>query len=221
MGFLDTLEKRLEGAVSSVFAKVSKAELQPVEVLAAVRNAMDNAANAIDRDRVLVPHTYYIYVATSDFPKLTPALVESVRIELAKHASKQNYRFSGDLTLLPRGDSKLGRAQVRIEALSENPTVLWRPFLVWDGQRFEIPQGTTSVGRDEAAQITIDDRGLSRLHFEIAWNGQVAAIRDLQSTNGTSVDGTRISEAVLRSGSRISAGRNEFEFELLAVSEDK
>lgn len=221
MGFLETLEKRLEGAVSSVFARISKGELQPVEVLEAVRNAMDNAADAIDRDRVLVPHTYYMYVATEDFGKLTPNLVESVRIELAKHAAKQNYRFSGDLTLQPRGDSKLGRGQIRIEVLSENPTVLWRPFLVCNGERYEIPQGTTSVGRDEAAQITIDDRGLSRLHFEIGWNGQVAAIRDLQSTNGTMVDGVRISEAVLRSGSRISAGRSEFEFELLAVAEDK
>ena len=56
------------------------------------------------------------------------------------------------------------------------------------------------------------------MHFEIAFDGEIAAIRDLGSTNGTFVDGMRITELVLRSGSRISAGRTEFEFELLALA---
>ena len=76
--------------------------------------------------------------------------------------------------------------------------------------------GVTTVGRDESADIAIDDRGLSRIHFEIAWNGEVAAIRDRQSTNGTFVDDARISEVVLHSGNVIKAGRSEFVFELSA-----
>ena len=83
-------------------------------------------------------------------------------------------------------------------------------------QRLELSSGTTSFGRDASADVAIDDRGLSRIHFEIAFNGDVAAIRDLQSTNGTFVDGSRINEVVLRSGSKITAGRTEFDFELLA-----
>jgi pSer/pThr/pTyr-binding forkhead associated (FHA) protein len=59
---------------------------------------------------------------------------------------------------------------------------------------------------------------LSRVHFEIAFNGDIAAIRDLQSTNGTFVDGMRVQEVVLRSGSKISAGRTEFDFELIALT---
>jgi len=78
--------------------------------------------------------------------------------------------------------------------------------------------GTTSVGRDEKADISVDDRGMSRIHFEIAWNGEVAAIRDLQSTNGTFLDGARVNELVLISGSTISAGRSEFHFQLLALA---
>ncbi len=56
------------------------------------------------------------------------------------------------------------------------------------------------------------------MHFEIGFDGEIAAIRDLGSTNGTFVDDMRITELVLRSGSRISAGRTEFDFELLAMA---
>ena len=55
MGFLDKAERSIEAAVSSLFAKLSKAELQPVEVSQAVKNAMDIAANKAHADRVLVP----------------------------------------------------------------------------------------------------------------------------------------------------------------------
>ena len=94
----------------------------------------------------------------------------------------------------------------------------WQPVLSFGGQRFALKTGTTSVGRDDEAEITVDDRGLSRVHFEVAFDGEIAAIRDLDSTNGTFVDGMRITELVLRSGSRISAGRTDFEFEMLALA---
>jgi pSer/pThr/pTyr-binding forkhead associated (FHA) protein len=94
--------------------------------------------------------------------------------------------------------------------------VNWTPALIINGRRISLKTGVTTVGRDESADIAIDDRGLSRIHFEIAWNGEVAAIRDRQSTNGTFLDDARISEVVLRSGNMIKAGRSEFEFELSA-----
>jgi FOG: FHA domain len=96
--------------------------------------------------------------------------------------------------------------------------VSWQPVLSFDGQTHNLKTGTTTVGRDDEADIKVDDRGLSRVHFEIAFDGRMAAIRDLQSTNGTFVDDSRVSELVLRSGSTISAGRTEFNFELMAMA---
>jgi pSer/pThr/pTyr-binding forkhead associated (FHA) protein len=110
---------------------------------------------------------------------------------------------------VPRGQVKVGTAGV-------GNSISWKPALLVDGKRIALSVGTTSVGRDQSADIAIDDRGLSRVHFEIAWNGEVAAIRDSQSTNGTFVDGVRISQVVLRGGSVITAGRSEFVFELVA-----
>lgn len=216
MSFLERAEERIELAFGSVFARLSKAELQPVELTQAVRNAMDQAAKQIQSDRVLVPHRYLLLTAASDAAKISPAMLNAIKTEVAMHAGKQGYRLAGELSLKLEIDPKVPRGQVKVGSAGAERSVVWKPALLVNGQRISLRVGTTSVGRDNSADIALDDRGLSRVHFEIAWNGEVAAIRDSQSTNGTFVDGTRISEVVLRAGSVITAGRSELIFELVA-----
>lgn len=216
MSFLDKVEKRIETSIGSVFARLSKAELQPVEISQAVRSTMDQAAAAVDKDRVLVPHLYKVLVAPTDFPRVTPGILSAVQLEVAKYAAKQGYRLASNLELQVVPDQQVPRGTVKVGYAVLNQSVNWIPALIIDGRRISLKTGVTTVGRDESADIAIDDRGLSRIHFEIAWNGEVAAIRDRQSTNGTFLDDARISEVVLRSGNVIKAGRSEFEFELSA-----
>jgi hypothetical protein len=216
LSFLDKVEKRIETSIGSVFARLSKAELQPVEISQAVRSTMDQAAAALDKDRVLVPHLYKVLVAPTDFPRVTPGILSAVQLEVAKYAAKQGYRLASNLELQVVPDPQVPRGQVKVGYAVLNQSVNWIPALIVDGRRISLKTGVTTVGRDESADIAIDDRGLSRIHFEIAWNGEVAAIRDRQSTNGTFLDDARISEVVLRSGNVIKAGRSEFEFELSA-----
>ncbi len=216
MSFLDKVEKRIETSIGSVFARFSKAELQPVEITQAIRSTMDQAAAALDKDRVLVPHLYKVLVAPTDFPRVTPGILSAVQLEVAKYAAKQGYRLASNLDLQVVPDQHIPRGQVKVGYAVLNQSVNWVPALIVGGKRISLKTGVTTVGRDESSDIAVDDRGLSRIHFEIAWNGEVAAIRDRQSTNGTFVDDARISEVVLRSGNVIKAGRSEFEFELSA-----
>ncbi len=216
MSFLDKVEKRIETGIGSVFARLSKAELQPVELTQAIRSTMDQAAAAVDKDRVLVPHIYKILISPIDHPRITPGILSAVQLEVAKYAAKQGYRLASNLELQLAPDHHVPRGQVKVGYAVLNKSVSWTPALIVDGKRISLKTGVTTVGREDVADIAIDDRGLSRIHFEIAWNGEVAAIRDRQSTNGTFVDDTRISEVVLRSGNVIKAGRSEFEFELSA-----
>jgi pSer/pThr/pTyr-binding forkhead associated (FHA) protein len=51
------------------------------------------------------------------------------------------------------------------------------------------------IGRGSDADITIADAGTSRRHVEILWDGERAMVRDMNSTNGTQLDGRRITEA--------------------------
>ncbi len=86
-----------------------------------------------------------------------------------------------------------------------------RPWLDVDGERYPLMGAITVLGRDDSADIILDDPGISRRHSEIRVTHDgphlVASIRDLGSTNGTFVNSERISSQRLADGDRITAGR--------------
>jgi pSer/pThr/pTyr-binding forkhead associated (FHA) protein len=69
-----------------------------------------------------------------------------------------------------------------------------------------------SIGRDDDADLRIDSRRVSRRHAVINCEGGVYSIDDLDSTNGTFVNGERVSEAILQSGDILAFGDAEFTF---------
>ncbi len=86
-----------------------------------------------------------------------------------------------------------------------------RPWLEIDGDRYPLLSAITVLGRDNTADVILDDPGISRRHTEIRVTSDgphlVASIRDLGSTNGTFVNGERITSQHLADGDRISVGR--------------
>ncbi|YAL83324.1 FhaA domain-containing protein [Dermacoccaceae bacterium W4C1] len=86
-----------------------------------------------------------------------------------------------------------------------------RPWLEIDGERYPLLSAMTVLGRDDSADIILDDPGISRQHSEIRVTNDgphlVATLRDLGSTNGTFVNGDPISRARLMNGDRITVGR--------------
>ena len=86
-----------------------------------------------------------------------------------------------------------------------------RPWLDIDGDRYPLMGALTIVGRDDRADIILDDPGISRQHCEIRVTTDgphfVSTIRDLGSTNGTFVNGERISSERLQPGDRVTVGR--------------
>ncbi|MEO7070141.1 MAG: DUF3662 and FHA domain-containing protein [Nostocoides sp.] len=91
-----------------------------------------------------------------------------------------------------------------------------RPWLEIDGDRYPLMGALTIVGRDDDADIILDDPGISRRHSEIRVTSDgprlVSSIRDLDSTNGTFVNGERISGTRLQDGDRIAVGRTSVTF---------
>ena len=86
-----------------------------------------------------------------------------------------------------------------------------RPWLDVDGERYPLMGAMTVLGRDDSADIILDDPGISRRHSEIRVTNDgphiVASIRDMGSTNGTFVNSERISSQRLSDGDRITVGR--------------
>ena len=79
-------------------------------------------------------------------------------------------------------------------------------------QRWEIGDRPVAFGRDDTADVTIGDETLSRRHFLIQREGDNILIKDLNSQNGTWVDGQRVQGTKLSHDVCIAAGRTLFMF---------
>ena len=68
-----------------------------------------------------------------------------------------------------------------------------------------------TIGRSAGAEFMVDAALVSRLHCQLTATDNSLVVRDLDSTNGTFVNGKRVRTAELRHGDKLSVGR----FELL------
>ncbi len=75
-----------------------------------------------------------------------------------------------------------------------------------DGQIVRLTPGRNLIGRDAGAEIRLVDSRVSRSHAVIEVANGRAVLRDLGSTNGTSVGGRTAEEHQLEAGDLISVG---------------
>jgi pSer/pThr/pTyr-binding forkhead associated (FHA) protein len=75
---------------------------------------------------------------------------------------------------------------------------------------FRIPPGSIkTIGRSSGAEFMVDVALVSRLHCQLTAGATELQVRDLDSTNGTFVNGKRVDEATLKEGDRLGVGRVE------------
>jgi pSer/pThr/pTyr-binding forkhead associated (FHA) protein len=83
------------------------------------------------------------------------------------------------------------------------------------GTRHPLASDETLIGRNPTTDITLLDEGISREHAIVLRDeAGLYSIEDLQSTNGTKVNGKRVRSAGLSPGDTIEIGRTRFLFEL-------
>jgi pSer/pThr/pTyr-binding forkhead associated (FHA) protein len=81
------------------------------------------------------------------------------------------------------------------------------------GRTFELNVERTTVGRVEDNTFQIADPSVSSHHAEILLRGPEVLIRDIGSTNGTFINGDKITEAVLQSGQTLRFGQVEIKID--------
>ncbi len=82
------------------------------------------------------------------------------------------------------------------------------------GRVFPI-SGTATIGREPTNPVPLDqDTTTSRRHAQITDEGGSYRIQDLGSSNGTYVNGSRVTEALLQPGDEVSIGGTRFRFEV-------
>ena len=84
----------------------------------------------------------------------------------------------------------------------------------FEGMRYELSSDETLIGRNPTTNITLLDEGISREHTMIMYDEADSdyVIEDLQSTNGTKVNGKRVRSATLTHGDEIQIGHTGFRF---------
>jgi adenylate cyclase len=64
-----------------------------------------------------------------------------------------------------------------------------------------------TIGRSDSNLLTVSDQTVSGKHAKIVVKGEAFSIVDLDSTNGTMVNGQKVSEMSIKSGDQIQFGK--------------
>jgi hypothetical protein len=85
--------------------------------------------------------------------------------------------------------------------------------LTMNGTRHEVDKRRVVLGRSKDCDIQLSDPNVSRRHAELRQEGAAYWLIDLDSTNGTLVNGRRTARAKLESGDTITIGSTDLLFE--------
>jgi Protein of unknown function (DUF3662)/Inner membrane component of T3SS, cytoplasmic domain len=81
-----------------------------------------------------------------------------------------------------------------------------------DGRTYPLAVGQTVIGRGDQANMRLPDVGISRRHARLDFDGAQVVLTDLGSTNGTMVNGQRVSAVALNPGDMIQLGTTTLTF---------
>src|SRR6266550_1269538 len=87
------------------------------------------------------------------------------------------------------------------------------------GKQIEAKVGmTVRIGRTTKADIATQDSFMSGEHFSIECGLSNCRLRDLNSRNGTELNGKVVAEAYLNDGDKVHAGRTDFTVRIADVA---
>ena len=124
MGLLQKFEDSLDRVVNGAFAKAFKAEVQPVELAAALQRDVDDRASVLDRNRTVIPNVFHVELSDHDYKRLAvfkDALAAELATLVTTYAGEQHYTLLGEVRITLSEDDELetGIFRVRSEAKAE------------------------------------------------------------------------------------------------------
>ena len=219
MGVMDKFEKGVERVVSGAFAKAFRSDIKLVDLASAIRRELDDRTAVVSQDRNIAPNQLTIELAPDDEEQVNSwgreAMIDELVAVATDHATRQRYTFVGPVTVdfTSNEELKTGRYQVRSETVKgatapATSSAARHPIIDVDGHRYLLTGTKTVLGRGSEADIVVDDTGVSRRHLELRITPQHRVIAtDLNSTNGTFVEGHPVDAATLVDGNTITIGR--------------
>jgi hypothetical protein len=184
---------------------------------------------------VYVPNSYVIHLSPEDFERfegLIPTLRDEFGELLRHSATDRRWQFPGPLVVVFEGDG--GVAPGRFEVVASHdadavappgpPEPAVRDVLRLVGtppttepaggaaREWVMTSGRLTIGRLPACDVSLNDANASRQHAELVRREDGWWLIDLDSTNGTLVNGSLVKERRLVRGDLIQIGSSRLEY---------
>jgi hypothetical protein len=212
---LKSLENRLERLFEMTFSRPFKSSLQPIEIGTRIVREID-LTRRLSSQGPLSANAIRVWLGPADaqrFEGFQKALVTELEETVRQHAVSEGYAFVGPVKveIFIDDDLKAGVVEVKTEFVGGES----QPRLIAsDGRSFAVGDQPLIIGRSPDVAIVVNDTNVSRQHAEVWRTSEGVAIRDLQSTNGTYVNGHRVSAVSLSPRDDVTVGTLHFRIEL-------
>lgn len=208
---LHEFERRLERLVEGVFAKAFRSRLTPVEVGRRLVREMDIRRTAGVRG-LIAPNRFAVEVGPDDhenFTRFENALLDEWAAYCRAHAKQEGYTFVGPVEVTLELDASLGRGQFLVaseivEGEGGGPVGV---LVLGDGTRLPVGDDPLTIGRHADCDVVLNQQEVSRHHAEVRRGDGGFVVVDLDSMNGTRVNGRGVKEQRLEDGDEIEVGR--------------
>jgi hypothetical protein len=204
---LERLEAALEQLIEGGLARLS-AGVQPMEIARRLQTAMSDA-KLLGPLAPYVPNRYQVRLADRDYEVLAGVaddVAEQLGGHLEQYASEQGWAYGDGIRVeLQSGGARQGRVEVA-QQFDESPP--GARLLVQSGEEggsFTVGERAV-IGRDPDCEISLTEARVSRRHAVVEWTYRGYLVRDLDSRNGTFVNGVQIEEAILGDGDLLEVG---------------
>ncbi len=210
-GIEDRIERLVEGSLTMPF----RGPLQPIEISHRMLREMDLGRRVGVRG-LLAPNHFAVSISGEDldrFEGFTDALVHELAESARQHAANEGYAFSGPVEVELFESKRLKAGRVDIVASFFEGEV--RPTLVGpDGTGVSVSHAPIVIGRLPECSIVLNDTNVSRRHAQVALEDGSVVVTDLGSTNGTFVNGKRVTRATVRPGDELAIGTSRLRVEV-------
>jgi hypothetical protein len=211
---LRSFEDRLERLVEGMFARAFRSGLQPVEIGRRLIKEMDTARTIDVRGQALAPNRFVIRVSVEDharFGQVQQSLTNELTAVVRDHAKAEGLGFLGRVSVELQADANLKVGLFRVHPSYDERIPVDEPTAWLEG-----PDGlVNTIGRLSDSDIVINDQNVSRRHAELHAVGDGYELIDLGSTNGSKVNGQRVSRCALNDGDQVTFGAITLRFRRL------
>jgi hypothetical protein len=212
---LKKVENRLERLFERTLSRPFKNALQPVEIGTRIVREVD-LTRRLSSQGPLSPNQIRVWLGPVDaarFDGFQKALVSELQETVRQHAVSEGYSFVGPVAveIFIDDDIKVGDMAVKADFVGGES----QPRLIAsDGRSFAVGEHPLVIGRSPDVAVVVNDSNVSRRHAEVWRTSEGVAVRDLQSTNGTFVNGHRITAVSLSPRDEVTVGTLHFRIEL-------